>query len=156
MQKIKTWLSNVQLIQGAFQIKHVHCADMQNVLAQAPKRTVPGGNHGVIYVTRPSNILIGNLRHLHAVAPKVYDKKSRNMRDFYLCLFTNFFKTLLLSRHNIINRLFNAIAEFICHDEQEPKYTHLFGVDTYCLRRLSKNIILPNAPYPYRKYGAFA
>lgn len=84
MQKIKTWLLNAQPPQARFQIKPVHCADMQNAPVTAQIKNVLDGNHGKIYAPRHNNILIGKALHLHAVAQKDYDKKTPEQGIFLL------------------------------------------------------------------------
>ena len=44
---------------------------MQNAQAQEKTKSAMAGNHGAIYEPHQINILIGGLRRLHAVAPKV-------------------------------------------------------------------------------------
>ena len=75
MQKTKMLWCVAQLILAKYPTKPVHCADMRNVPAQAHKKIVPAGSHGVIYAPQQHNMLIGNLLHLHAVAPRDYDKQ---------------------------------------------------------------------------------
>ena len=69
-QKTKPLSSNVLQIPVRRLTKLAHYVDTQNVLAQVQIKNVADGKHGKTYVPRQRNILIGAVRHLHAVAQK--------------------------------------------------------------------------------------
>ena len=57
---------------------------MLNVLAPVTRQIVRGGNHGWICAHPKNNILIGAVRHPHAVAQKVCDKIKNAILAFFI------------------------------------------------------------------------